>query len=80
MNVNNVINHLLAKDPEARKRRLHIRSYAVLPLSSDCGLVEWVDGTKVYNNIVREIYQAKGIYLPVSAIIFARTMSGRFRC
>jgi serine/threonine-protein kinase ATR len=74
MNVNNVINHLLAKDPEARKRRLHIRSYAVLPLSSDCGLVEWVNDTKVYDQIIGDMYRGRSISLPVSSVLFARTI------
>jgi serine/threonine-protein kinase ATR len=74
MEVNNVINHLLAKDSEARKRHLRIRSYAVLPLSNDCGLVEWVNDTKVYRQIVSDMYQAKGIFLPVSAALFIKSI------
>ena len=42
MEFNNMVNRLLKKDPAARKKQLHIRTYAVVPLSGDCGIVEWV--------------------------------------
>uniref|UniRef100_T1JZU2 Serine/threonine-protein kinase ATR n=2 Tax=Tetranychus urticae TaxID=32264 RepID=T1JZU2_TETUR len=42
MELNNLINRLLKRDPETRKRGLHIRTYTVVPLDNDCGLIEWV--------------------------------------
>lgn len=43
MEFNAVINRLLSKVPESRRRRkLYIRTLAVVPLTEDCGLVEWV--------------------------------------
>jgi phosphatidylinositol kinase/protein kinase (PI-3 family) len=45
----------------------------VVPLGKDCGLVEWVNDTKVYREILEEIYRAKGIRLPVS-IVFIKVI------
>lgn len=78
MEINSMLNHLLAKDPEARKRRLCIRTYAAVPLSKDCGLVEWVGNTKVYRAILEAIYQAKGIRLPVSAVFAGMALLDSF--
>ena len=36
---------LLSRDPGARKRRLGIRTYRVIPLSPRTGVVEWVEDT-----------------------------------
>ena len=33
---------LLKKDAVARKKQLHIRTYAVIPLTENSGIVEWV--------------------------------------
>ncbi|KAE8721139.1 Serine/threonine-protein kinase ATR [Hibiscus syriacus] len=37
-----MINRLLSKYPESRRRKLYIRTFAVIPLTEDCGMVEWV--------------------------------------
>ena len=42
MEVNSIVNKLLLKDPEARRRRLRIRTYSVVPLNEECGFLEWV--------------------------------------
>lgn len=42
MELNSVINKLLSKDPHARRRRLKIRTYGVVPLNEEYGLLEWV--------------------------------------
>ena len=42
MEFNSIVNKLLLKDPEARRRQLRIRTYAVVPLNEECGLLEWV--------------------------------------
>ena len=42
MEFNMMVNRLLKKDAAARKKQLHIRTYAVVPLSGDSGIVEWV--------------------------------------
>ncbi|RKP09385.1 hypothetical protein THASP1DRAFT_14334 [Thamnocephalis sphaerospora] len=61
MEFNAMINRLLIKDSESRKRRLHIRTYAVVPLNETCGLIEWVNNTVGYRHILLKIYKSKGI-------------------
>ncbi|KAK8624063.1 hypothetical protein V6N13_065420, partial [Hibiscus sabdariffa] len=41
-----MINRLLSKYPESRRRKLYIRTFAVIPLTEDCGMVEWVPHTR----------------------------------
>lgn len=42
MEFNAIVNKYLHQDAEARQRRLYIRTYAVLPLNEECGILEWV--------------------------------------
>jgi phosphatidylinositol kinase/protein kinase (PI-3 family) len=35
-------NKILANDSEARKRNLQMRTYAIVPLSRNTGLIEWI--------------------------------------
>ncbi|GFR95642.1 ATM serine/threonine kinase, partial [Elysia marginata] len=41
-----LVNQLLAADQETRLRQLSIRTYKVVPLSQNSGLLQWCDGTK----------------------------------
>ena len=41
MEFNQLINRYLVRDPDSRKRNLHIRTYGVIPLNEECGLIEW---------------------------------------
>lgn len=63
MEFNSMINKLLKKDSESRKRNLHIRTYAVVVLNEECGLLEWVSNTIPFRNILGALYQTKGIAL-----------------
>jgi hypothetical protein len=38
-----VLNALLARDAAARRRSIALRTYAVIPLADDCGILQWVD-------------------------------------
>jgi serine-protein kinase ATM len=40
-----MVNTLLQQNPNTRKRRLAIKTYKVVPLSPNAGLLEWVDHT-----------------------------------
>ncbi|XP_010266921.1 PREDICTED: serine/threonine-protein kinase ATR isoform X2 [Nelumbo nucifera] len=55
-----MINHLLSKYPESRRRKLYIRTFAVIPLTEDCGMVEWVPHTRGLRHILQDIYIACG--------------------
>ncbi|KAL2911314.1 hypothetical protein HK105_209228 [Polyrhizophydium stewartii] len=56
-----VVNKLLSKDPDARKRGLHIGIYAVTPLNEECGLIECVRDTVGLRDILLKLYKAKNI-------------------
>ncbi|KAJ3317785.1 serine/threonine-protein kinase M1 [Boothiomyces sp. JEL0866] len=62
MELNSIINKLLKKDPESRKRSLHVRTYAVVPLNERCGLIEWVNNQNGLRNILIKLYKSKNIY------------------
>ncbi|KAJ3261955.1 hypothetical protein HK103_003798 [Boothiomyces macroporosus] len=48
----NVVNMLLAKQIESRKRKLSIRTYKIVPLAPQAGVLEWVDGTVPIGNML----------------------------
>jgi len=62
MEFNALVNKCLRKDPESRRRQLHIRTYAVIPLNEECGLLEWVQKTHGLRNILTKIYKEKNMY------------------
>ncbi|KAJ3201378.1 hypothetical protein HDU82_008154 [Entophlyctis luteolus] len=61
MEFNGLINKLLKKDSESRRRNLYIRTYAVVPLNEECGIIEWVENTCGFRGIVGKSYRSKGI-------------------
>ena len=61
MEFNTMINRFFKRDVEASKRRLYIRTYAVVPLNEECGLIEWVDNLKTLRDILLKIYREKNI-------------------
>ncbi|KAK2144551.1 hypothetical protein LSH36_748g02080 [Paralvinella palmiformis] len=63
MEFNGIINKCLHKDPESRRRDLHIRTYTVTPLNEECGLLEWVPNTSGLRNILMRLYKERGLYM-----------------
>ncbi|KAL5033391.1 hypothetical protein BDV3_000378 [Batrachochytrium dendrobatidis] len=63
MEFNSMINRLLKKDPDSRKRGLYIRTYAVVPLNEECGIIEWVNNVSGYRHILISSYKAKNLYV-----------------
>ncbi|KAM1003243.1 hypothetical protein ACFX13_003629 [Malus domestica] len=51
-----MINCLLSKYPESRLRKLCIHTFAVIPLTEDCGMIEWVPHTCGLRHILQDIY------------------------
>lgn len=51
----------LRKDAESHRRELHIRTYAVIPLNDECGIIEWVNNTAGLRPILTKLYKEKGI-------------------
>lgn len=56
--------------------RLGIRTYAVTPLSEDCGLIEWVPNTTTLRNIVGRYYKSQGVSISASKIRSWKEKSG----
>ncbi|GAB7351407.1 hypothetical protein MBLNU459_g2080t1 [Dothideomycetes sp. NU459] len=61
MEFNTMINRALQRDAETSKRRLHIKTYGVTPLSEESGTIEWVEGIKPLRDILLKLYSRKGI-------------------
>ncbi|WFD42131.1 non-specific serine/threonine protein kinase [Malassezia psittaci] len=61
-----MINKLLQASSESRRRRLYIRTYAVLILNEECGLIEWVPNTVAYRQILTKHYAALDVPLYTS--------------
>ena len=51
-----VINSLFKDNVEGRRRDLHLRRFAVIPITEDCGLVEWVESTKPVRSCISEVF------------------------
>ncbi|KAK8731546.1 hypothetical protein OTU49_007362 [Cherax quadricarinatus] len=63
MEFNNFANRCLLLDPESRKRDLHIRTYAVVPLNEECGLIEWIQNLHGLRQILHTLYRDSGIFM-----------------
>ncbi|CAM9977465.1 unnamed protein product [Laminaria digitata] len=48
MEFNGMINRLLQNDPAGRARKLRLRTYAVICLNEECGVLEWVQVTTIF--------------------------------
>ncbi|KAK4536577.1 hypothetical protein CDCA_CDCA09G2602 [Cyanidium caldarium] len=60
MDLLTVVNWLLRKAPEARQRALALRTYAVLPLNEECGILEWVPQLVPLRAAVSALHKALG--------------------
>jgi serine/threonine-protein kinase ATR len=63
-----MINNLLQSNSESRKRNLYIRTYSVITLNEECGLIEWVPNTTGLRHILHKLYHAKDIALYTSEV------------
>lgn len=71
MEFNGVVNRFLQDAPETRRRRLYIRTYSVLPLNEECGLIEWVPNLVGLRPILVHIYKQKGTFYKLKFGIFS---------
>ncbi|KAL2883978.1 serine/threonine-protein kinase M1 [Colletotrichum sp. CLE4] len=62
MEFNSMINRSLKRDPEASRRQLYIKKYAVVPLNEECGIIEWVDGLKTLREILLDQYKSRQVH------------------
>lgn len=61
MEFNGLINRSLKRDAESSRRQLYIRTYAVVPLNEECGIIEWVPGIKTMRDILLSLYASRKI-------------------
>ena len=61
MEFDSMINKLLQSNSESRRRRLYIRTYAVIILNEECGLIEWVPNTVAFRQILTKHYASMDI-------------------
>lgn len=64
MEFNTMINKLLQKDGEGRKRKLRLRTYAVVCLNEESGLLEWVRNTKAMRQLIAQIQKTERGFVP----------------
>jgi serine/threonine-protein kinase ATR len=57
-----VLNRLLSRDEQSRKRRLYLRTFSVIPLSEDCGIIEWVPNTTGLRHVMQQLYIEEGVF------------------
>ncbi|KAK9842495.1 hypothetical protein WJX81_002719 [Elliptochloris bilobata] len=62
MEVAGVINHLFTGQPASRRRNLYLRRFTVMPLTEDCGIIEWVPHTTGLRHCCEAAYIADGIF------------------
>ncbi|GAB0136223.1 hypothetical protein EsDP_00004534 [Epichloe bromicola] len=61
MEFNGIINRSLKRDAESSRRQLYIRTYAVVPLNEECGIIEWIPGIKTMRDILLSLYASQKI-------------------
>jgi serine/threonine-protein kinase ATR len=75
MQVNGVVNRVLQRDPEARKRHLQLRTFSVVCLSEECGVLEWVPNTQGLRPLVMRAHAYwPDVYPPPDFQVIRRSM------
>jgi len=52
MEFNSVVNRLLKESPEGRRRNLLLRTFSVVCLNEECGILEWVNHTECLRQLI----------------------------
>jgi serine/threonine-protein kinase ATR len=66
MEFNAIMNKLLQADADGRRRKLRLRTYAVICLNEESGLMEWVPNTRAMRHLISQIYKTElGFLQPV---------------
>ena len=50
------VNRLLQREPAPARRKLYLRAFAVVPLTEDCGIIEWVPNTVGLRHVLTDLY------------------------
>lgn len=67
-----LVNTLLINDPETSLRNLTIQRYAVIPLSTNSGLIGWVPHCDTLHTLIRDYRERKKILLNIEHRIMLR--------
>ncbi|KAJ2573297.1 hypothetical protein IW140_000342, partial [Coemansia sp. RSA 1813] len=68
MEFNSMINQLLSSQTQTHKRGLHIRTYAVVPLNEECGLIQWVGPTTGIRHVLHRLYKAHNVTISMPQV------------
>ena len=49
------------KERDSRVRKLRIRTFSVLPLSEESGLIEWVPDTQAFRTLVARCHASENV-------------------
>lgn len=58
-----VFNRCFQEEAASRRRNLYLRRFSVVPVTEDCGIVEWVLATRPMRHCITEAYLRDGILL-----------------
>ena len=72
MQLFSLVNTLLIHDPETFRRNLTIQRYAVIPLSTNSGLIGWVPHCDTLHSLIRDYREKKKILLNIEHRIMLR--------
>lgn len=67
-----LVNTLLMKDPDTFRRNLTIQRYAVIPLSTNSGLIGWLPHCDTLHTLIRDYREKKKILLNIEHRIMLR--------
>lgn len=67
-----LVNTLLVHDPDTSRRNLAIQRYAVIPLSTNSGLIGWVPHCDTLHTLIRDYREKKKILLNIEHRIMLR--------
>ncbi|KAK3923760.1 Serine/threonine-protein kinase mTOR [Frankliniella fusca] len=67
-----LVNTILINDPETYRRNLTIQRYAVIPLSTNSGLIGWVPHCDTLHTLIRDFREKKKILLNIEHRIMLR--------
>ncbi|KAI1309348.1 Serine/threonine-protein kinase mTOR [Halotydeus destructor] len=67
-----LVNTLLVSDPETSRRNLAIQRYAVIPLSTNSGLIGWMPHCDTLHTLIRDYREKKKILLNIEHRIMLR--------
>ena len=72
MQLFDLVNTLLLSEPETSRRNLAIQRYAVIPLSTNSGLIGWVPHCDTLHKLIRDYRDKKGVLLNIEHRLLSR--------